>query len=141
MLAICGLTWWRTWGTSGINLHNRCLRTSNTILLLTSNGRCYPSLVRIAREKVYSCVGEIRWLCPGTSISVRAPVAKWIKHWSTDLAVPSSSPARGDIFSTVNGVPLHTAFNYQSLIVLIWLKYCWKGRKITTHASISYDLC
>ena len=48
-----------------------------------------------------------------------APVAEWVKRWPTDLAVPSSSPARGEIFSTVNGIPLHTAFHYHSPIVLI----------------------
>ena len=50
---------------------------------------------------------------------VGALVAQWIKHWPTDLAVPSSIPARGEIFSTVNGVPLHTAFHYHPSIVLI----------------------
>ena len=30
------------------------------------------------------------------------PVAKWVKRWPTDLAVPSSIPALGRIFSTVN---------------------------------------
>ena len=48
-----------------------------------------------------------------------APVAQWVKRWPTDLAVPSSIPARGKIFSTINGAPLHTAFHYQPLIVLI----------------------
>ena len=48
-----------------------------------------------------------------------APVAQWVKRWPTDLAVPSSIPARGEIFSTVNGVPLHTAFHYHPSIVLI----------------------
>ena len=67
-----------------------------------------------------------------------APVAQWVKRWPTDLAVPSSIPARGEIFSTVDGVPLHTAFHYHPSIVLIWLKYCWKGRKITNHPSIQY---
>ena len=62
--------------------------------------------------------------------------AQWVKRWPADLAVPSSSPARGEIFSTVNGVPLHTTCHYQSLIVLIWLKYCWKGRKVASHPSI-----
>ena len=28
------------------------------------------------------------------------------------------------IFPTENGVPLHTAFHYQSLVILIWLKCC-----------------
>ena len=34
-----------------------------------------------------------------------APVAQWVKDWSTDLAVPvpGSHPARGEIFPTVNG--------------------------------------
>ena len=54
-----------------------------------------------------------------TPYGVGAPVAQWVKRWPTDLAVPSSMPARGRIFSTVNGVPLHTAFHYQPLIVLI----------------------
>ena len=56
-----------------------------------------------------------------------ASVAQWVKRWPTDLAVPSSIPTRGEIFSTVNRVPLHTAFHYQPLIDQIWLKYCWKG--------------
>ena len=34
-----------------------------------------------------------------------APVAQWVKRWPTDLAVASSSPARGGIFSAVNGAP------------------------------------
>ena len=37
----------------------------------------------------------------------------------TDLEVPSTSPTRGEIFSTVNGIPLHTAFHYHPSIVLI----------------------
>ena len=48
-----------------------------------------------------------------------APVAQWVKRWPTDLAVPSSRPAQGEIFSTVNGVPLHIAFHYHPPIVLI----------------------
>ena len=30
-----------------------------------------------------------------------------------DLAVPTSSPARGEIFFTINGIPLPTAFHYR----------------------------
>ena len=71
-----------------------------------------------------------------TPCCLGAPVAQWVKRWPTDLAVPSSIPARGKIFSTVNGVPLHTAFHYHPSIVLIWLQYSWKGRKITNHPSI-----
>ena len=52
-------------------------------------------------------------------LKLGAPVAQLVKRWPTDLAVPSSIPARGKIFSTVNGAPLHTAFHYQPLIVLI----------------------
>ena len=32
-----------------------------------------------------------------------APVTQWVKRWPTVLAVPSSNPVRGEIFSTVNG--------------------------------------
>ena len=53
------------------------------------------------------------------SIEIGAAVAQRVKRWPNDLVVPSSIPAGGRIFSTVNGVPLHKAFHYQSLIVLI----------------------
>ena len=53
-----------------------------------------------------------------------ASVAQWVKRWPSDIAVPSSIPTRGEIFSTVNRVPLKTALHYQPLIVLIRLKYC-----------------
>ena len=39
-----------------------------------------------------------------------APVAHWVKRWLADLAELSSSLARGEIFSTVNGGSVHTAF-------------------------------
>ena len=45
------------------------------------------------------------------SISCGALVAQWVKHWATDLAVLGLSPAEGEIFSTINWVPLHTAFH------------------------------
>ena len=45
--------------------------------------------------------------------SCGARLAQWVKHWPVGLAVPSSSPARGGIFTTVNGDLLHTAFRYQ----------------------------
>ena len=48
-----------------------------------------------------------------------APLAQCTKRWPTDLAFPSSRPARGEIFTIVNGVPLHTAFHYQPPVVLI----------------------
>ena len=36
-----------------------------------------------------------------------------------DLAVTGSSPAGCELFSTVNGIPLHTDFHYHPSIVLI----------------------
>ena len=62
-------------------------------------------------EKIKRCLlqilyGTLRVKTFGT------PVAQWVKRWSTDLEVLSSSSARDDIFSTVNKVPLHTAFHY-----------------------------
>ena len=51
----------------------------------------------------------------------RAPVAQWVKGWPTDLAVQGSSPAQGRIFSFVNRVLLHTAFQYHLLTIPIWL--------------------
>ena len=32
---------------------------------------------------------------------VLSPVAQWVKRWPADPSVPRSSPARGEIFSTV----------------------------------------
>ena len=54
------------------------------------------------------------------------PEAQWVERWPTDLAVVSSSSARGEIFSAVQRIPLHTAFHYQPLISMIWLKYSLK---------------
>ena len=36
-----------------------------------------------------------------------APVAQWLKRWPTDLAVPSSSPARCEIFCTQPFIIIH----------------------------------
>ena len=74
-----------------------------------------------------SCSGPLNYLSLLPSIqsvnsfhlSVGAPVARWVKRWPTGLAVPGLSPARGEIFSDVNGVPLHTAFHYHLPIFFI----------------------
>ena len=52
-------------------------------------------------------------------IHMGAPVAQWVQCWLTDLAAPGSSLARGEIYYTVNGVPLHTAFYYHQSVVLV----------------------
>ena len=65
---------------------------------------------------------------PGSS------VGEALAYWSSG---PSSILTRGEIFSTVNGVPLHTAFHYHPNIVLIWLKTVKKDVKSQViHASI-----
>ena len=38
------------------------------------------------------------WYC-----KLGAPLAQCVKRWPTDLAVPSSRPARGEIYSTIMG--------------------------------------
>ena len=51
--------------------------------------------------------------CPCRSLLFSHPgalLAQWVKRWPTDIVVPGSSPAQGEIFSTVNGVPLHQPF-------------------------------
>ena len=45
---------------------------------------------------------------------VGATVPQWVKRWPFDLVVPFWCPAGGKIFSTVNRVPLHTAFDLSS---------------------------
>ena len=62
-------------------------------------------------------------------------VAQRVKPWSSRPTFKPRSTNQG-IFSTVNMVPLHTDFHYHPPKVLIWLKYCQKGRKITNHPSI-----
>ena len=57
--------------------------------------------------------------CFSNGIPVQgATVAQWVNRWNTDLTVLASSLARDEIFSTVNGVPLHTAFHYHPPIIL-----------------------
>ena len=45
------------------------------------------------------------------SLAVRSPGSSVVKHWPTDLTVPSLSPTEAEIFSSTNMVPLHTAFS------------------------------
>ena len=48
------------------------------------------------------------------------------------LAVPGSCLAWGaDLFNRTSG--LHCTFHFYLPIVLIWLKYCWKGRYVASH--------
>ena len=49
----------------------------------------------------------------------RSPGSLEVKRWPTNLAVLKWSPAQSKIFSTVNKVPLHIAFHYHPLMVLI----------------------
>ena len=68
------------------------------------------------------------------------PVAQWVEPWPTDIAVPVWALPEAEIFSVIKDVTLHTAFHYHLPIMLIWLKYCWKGCKITSHPSYSYNI-
>ena len=90
---------------------------------------------------IWKLGNNCRWL----SELYRSSDTQCVKCWPTDLVVLSLSSARGIVFPTVNGVPLHAAFQYQLLIILIWLKYCWKGCKIARRPSIpncaNPDLC
>ena len=47
----------------------------------------------------------------------------------SDHGVSGSNPADGEIFPKLNGASLHRVFHVYPSIVLIWLKYGWKGRK------------
>ena len=73
---------------------------------------------KILHDYLYSRIKKAR--SPGSSVG-------WaLAYWSSGSI---SILARGEIFSTVNGAPLHTAFHYQPPIVLIWLKHSWKVEK------------
>ena len=62
-------------------------------------------------------------------------VVQWVTRWPTDLVVPDSIPV-GCRKNPSKGAPLHTALHFHACIVLIRLKYCCKGRKITSHPLI-----
>ena len=101
-----------------------CTKRNNTLWSLV----CFfvwHSLSEMGSIGAYSFLQERR--SPGSSVGLE------LAYWSSG---PSSIPAWRKIFSTVNGAPLHTAFHYRPLIVLIWLKHCWKGHKIASHPSI-----
>ena len=66
------------------------------------------------------------------SLGYSSSVGKALAYCSSG---PSSIPAQGEIFLSINGAPLHTAFHYQSVIILIWLKHCWKGCEIAYHPT------
>ena len=54
-------------------------------------------------------VDVYQFVCVLLSFFVGAPVAQWVKCWPTDLAVVSSSPARGeDIFNRKRGSIAHS---------------------------------
>ena len=71
-----------------------------------------------------------------------ALVAQWVKHWPTDLEVLGSNPTQGKIFSTVNRVPVHTAYHniissaHSPVMTEILLKRTLKC-KSSIHSSIS----
>ena len=81
------------------------------------------TIIRNFKTLLYAKISKpyfLRQLSPKNSFpQVGASVSQWVKPWPSDLAVMSSSSAGGEILSMVNGVPLHTAFHYQSPIVLI----------------------
>ena len=71
--------------------------------------------------------------------SCGAPYAQRVKHWPVDLAAPSSSTARGGIFTTVNGVLFAQPFIINShrpdMTEILNI-----GRKIASHPSILSEL-
>ena len=48
-----------------------------------------------------------------------APVAQWVKRWPTDLAVTSSSPARGEDLLNRTRDSIAQVFHYHPPIVVI----------------------
>ena len=103
--------------------------STNAVQVLDNMTEHVMSCIR--KGKLISKLNFIRLIKTFGAIQ-EVPIAQWAKRRPLILAVPSSSPAHAEIFSTANGVPFHTAFHYQPLIVLIWLKYCSKGRTIAS---------
>ena len=90
--------------------------------------------------KTFNFITAWRFLKPCIlhSITHGTPVAQWAKCWSADLAVPSSSLSQGEIFLTVNSIPLHTTFHNHPPIVLIWLLKRTQNCKSVIHPSITH---
>ena len=71
-------------------------------------------------RNIFTQKEESKQYCPPveyTSLSrflVGVPAAQWVKHWPPDLAFVSSSPARGEIISTVNEVSIAHSFSLSS---------------------------
>ena len=91
-----------------------------TVVIITTK-----TIIIIIRNKfIQSCSGPLYYLSillfiqsvSSVRLSVGVPVAL---RWPTGLAIPGPTPARGEIFSVVNGVQLHTAFHYHPPIFLI----------------------
>ena len=101
---------WLSWYLVDVNVEN------TLIWLLRCNSWSVSSLFALVIKPLFRCLGST-----GSSVGLA------LAYWSSG---PSSIPAQGEIFSTVNGVPLHTAIPYRPPVVQIWLKYCWEGRKI-----------
>ena len=74
-----------------------------------SAGQRNPLSIQCYTLKCFGDIGHSDFLTPG------APVVQWVKRWLTDLAVPSSIPARGEFFfnrersSTTNTFSLSTS--------------------------------
>ena len=127
---------WRktTWPTAAESWHLTCTPSEARTTVVTSVRRHYDVMCPLGRCHSIHIPYVLRVGYPScrsghTGRGFGAQAAQWVKRWPTDLAVPSWSLARGEIFSTVNGVTLHTAFQNYPPIVLIWLKYCWKDVK------------
>ena len=78
-----------------------------------------PSNLADSRARAYCACSGCGWGCLDifTLIYLFSPLSPSL--WETARYRLSSIPARGKIFSTINRVPLHTAFHYQPSIVLI----------------------
>ena len=88
-----------------------------------------------------------RWDNQGTTFNVfhrptplSPPYTRWI---GPELSISrqkfritgSRVRMRARFFSNLNGASLHSAFHFHISIVLIWLKYCWKGKPQLIHES------
>ena len=90
-------------------------------------------------DDILSLIGSVSEGFPSYSFimhSVWSTGNSVVKRWPADLVVSSLRPVVGGILPSVNGVPLHKSFHYHRFIVLIWLKYCWEGRKNFSQQSI-----
>ena len=98
------------------------------LISLTAYTKFMPELPTIARTFNVAICFRIKGI----------PVVHWVKRRPAQLAVPSSIAGGGNFSFVYVFFFWQTVFHYYPPNIMIWLKYYWKGHKITNYPSIHF---